>query len=391
VPCYLLGTISILVHHMRTLIAALLAFVTAAHAEDSGLLPGLVATPLLLPVSIAGNEVKLDSFVIRPDRQGRYPLVIMTGGTPSVASPKNLAGRSPIAFNRVAIAFAQRGYATITIMRRGYGLSSGGFAEELQQPCDYLPAVRNSGDDILAAITALRGEPWVEADHILLVGQSTGGLAVLAAAAANPSGVVGLLDFDGGRHSPSATGEPCGSDHLIDTVAALGRTARVPALWLYAENDRAYGPSLAQDMLRAYTAGGAPARLELLAPFDTDGHDLVYNAPLETWLPAVEPFLAELKLPTAPVITLPEPASLPPPADLSSLCQEGFANYLAYRNDAKAFATDISGGVCGVGKGRTAPEALNNAMSECQSVVRGKPVCHIYAVGQHLWAMEPLP
>jgi hypothetical protein len=43
----------------------------------------------------------------------------------------------------------------------------------------------------------------------------------------------------------------------------------------------------------------------------------------------VEPFLAELKLPTAPVITLPELASLPPPAGLSSLCQEGFANYLA--------------------------------------------------------------
>jgi dienelactone hydrolase len=374
---------------MRTLIAALLAFLTAAHAEDGGLLPGLVSTPLLLPVSIAGNEVKLDSYVIRPDRPGRFPLVIMTSGTPSVSSPKNLARRSPIVFNGAAIAFAQRGYATITIMRRGYGRSGGGFAENLEQPCDYLPAVRNSGDDILAAITALRGESWVEADHILLLGQSTGGLAVLAAAAANPSGVVGLLDFDGGRHSPSATGEPCGSDHLIGTVAALGRTARVPALWLYAENDQAYGPSLAQDMLTAYTAGGAPARLQLLPPFDTDGHDLVYAAPPETWLPAAESFLAELKLPTAPIITLPEPPSLPPPMGLSPLCQEGFATYLAYRNDAKAFAT--GGGACGVGRGRMAPEALDDAMSECESVAGGKPVCHIYAVGQHLWAMEPLP
>jgi len=374
---------------MRTLTAALLAFLTAAHAEDGGLLPGMLSTPLLLPVSIAGNEVKLDSYVIRPDRPGRFPLVIMTGGTPSVSSPKNLARRSPIVLNRAAIAFAQRGYATITIMRRGYGRSGGGFVENLEQPCDYLPAVRNSGDDIIAAITALRREPWVEADHILLLGQSTGGLAVLAAAAANPSGVVGLLDFDGGRHSPSATGEPCGSDHLVGTVAALGRTARVPALWLYAENDRAYGPSLAQDMLTAYTAGGAPARLQLLAPFDADGHDLVYVAPPEKWLPAAESFLTELKLPTAQIITLPEPASLPPPVGLSSLCQEGFANYLAYRNDAKAFAT--GGGACGAGRGRTAPEALDDAMSECESVAGGKPVCHIYAVGQHLWAMQPLP
>lgn len=367
---------------MRTLIAALLTFVTVAHAEDSGLLPGLVSAPLLLPVSIAGNDEMLDSYVIRPDRPGRFPLVIMTDGTPSVDTPTQLARRSPIAFNRAAIALAQRGYATITIMRRGFGLSGGVYSEKLQQACDYLPAVRNSGDDVLAAITELRHEPWVEADHILLLGQSTGGLAVLAAAAANPSGVVGLLNFDGGRHSRSISGEPCGSDHLISTVAALGRTARLPALWLYAENNRSYGPSLAQDMLMAYTAGGAPARLQLLAPFDADGHDLIYNAPPETWLPTAESFLAELELPTAQVITLPDLASFPAPTILGSICQEGFAAYLAYRSDAKAFATN-HGGSCGFGRGRTAHEALVEAISECQSAARGAGTCQIYAVGQH--------
>jgi dienelactone hydrolase len=290
---------------MRTLIAVLLSLVTVAHAEDGGLLPGLISAPLLMPVSIAGTDVMLDSYIVRPDRPGRFPLVIMVGGTPSVDTREQLAKRTPIAFNRAATALAQRGYATIAIMRRGFGLSGGGYSEELQQACDYLPAVRNSGDDILAAIATIRREPWVDPAHILLLGHSTGGLAVLAAATANPSGVVGLLNFDGGRHSRSMSGESCDSDHLISTVTALGRTARVPALWLYAENDRSYGPSLAQEMLMVYTAGGAPARLQLLAPFGTDGHDVILSAPAETWLPAVEPFLAELKLPTAPLITLP--------------------------------------------------------------------------------------
>ena len=58
---------------------------------DAGLLPGLISTPLLLPVSVAGNEVELDGYVIRPDRPGRFPLVIMTGGTPSVSSLRNLS------------------------------------------------------------------------------------------------------------------------------------------------------------------------------------------------------------------------------------------------------------------------------------------------------------
>jgi dienelactone hydrolase len=367
---------------MRILIAAFLSLITVAHADDAGLLPGLISAPLLLPVSIAGSDVTLDSYVVRPDRPGRLPLVVMVGGTPTVDSREQLARRSPIAFNRAAIALAQRGYATIAIMRRGFGLSDGGYSEKLQQACDYLPAVRNSGDDVLAAIATIGREPWADADRILLLGHSTGGLAVLAAAAANPRGVVGVLNFDGGRHSPSMSGEPCDSDHLISTVAVLGRTARLPALWLYAENDRSYGPSLAQEMLTAYTAGGAPARWQMLAAYAADGHDVILNAPAETWLPAVEPFLAELKLPTQPVITLPEPPTLASPPGLLPVCLQAFAGYVAYRNDAKAFAINQQGG-CGLGKGRTTREAQDQAISECQSRVRDT-VCQVYATGQRL-------
>ncbi|MDH2403219.1 hypothetical protein QCM77_25205 [Bradyrhizobium sp. SSUT18] len=108
--------------------------------------------------------------------------------------------------------------------------------------------------------------------------------------------MVGILNFDGGRHSMAKPGDACGPDRLVGTVEALGRTTRVPALWLYAENDQSYGPELAHQMLAAYTAGGAPARLHILPPFGTDGHDLIIRDVADTWLPTVEPFLAELKL-----------------------------------------------------------------------------------------------
>src|SRR5258708_37459647 len=114
--------------HVRVLIALLLSFVTVAHAEDSGLLPGLISTPMLLPVRISGRNLTLDSYVIRPDRPGRFPLVIMTHGTPSGwGEPffRNIARRTPTNFNTAAVALAQRGYATLSIMRRGFGLSGG--------------------------------------------------------------------------------------------------------------------------------------------------------------------------------------------------------------------------------------------------------------------------
>jgi dienelactone hydrolase len=202
-------------------IALCLLFSLAASAAGDRL---LLSTHLMLPVTISGSEVSLESFVVRPDHPGRFPLVVITHGTPSVdgdAFFREILNRSPVNYSKAAIAFAQRGYAVVTIMRRGVGRSGGGFSERLQEPRDYLPAVRVSAEDVTAAVASLRKEPWVDADHVILLGHSTGGLAVSAAAAENPAGVVGILNFDGGEHSVSASGRACEPDNLVGTMAAL--------------------------------------------------------------------------------------------------------------------------------------------------------------------------
>ena len=215
----------------------------------------------------------------------------------------------------------------------------------------------------------------------MLLGHSTGGLAVTAAAAENPAGVAAILNFDGGQHNTSSPGEPCKPDNLVDTFSALGRTARVPALWLYAENGSFYGPELANRMFEAYTAGGAPAQLRMLPPFGSNGHDLVTMAPADTWFPSVEPFLAGLDLPTVPIITLPDPTELPFPPGALPACQQSFTNYLAFRSDAKAFAVS-SQGTCGSAAGRTIDEAREKAMADCNT--KSQEMCRLYAIGQHL-------
>ncbi|GEP54336.1 alpha/beta hydrolase family protein [Reyranella soli] len=368
---------------MRILIVLFVLFTTAARAE--GLLQGLVSEPLSVPVTIAGSELSLDGYVIRPDRPGRFPLVIMVHGTPSVdgeAFFREAARRSPVTFNNAAVAFAQRGYAAVAIMRRGFGRSGGTYAEDLPRPCDFLPGVRTSAEDVLAAITSLRQEPWVDGDHVVLLGHSTGSLAVTAAAAENPAGVVAILNFDGGRHGRSGTGQACKPDSLVDAVAALGRTARVPTLWLYAENDRVYGPALARQMFDAYSAAGAPAQLRMLPPFGSNGHDLVTLAPADVWFPTVEPFLAGLGLPIVPIIALPPTSTLPAPPNALPACQEAFARYLIRRSDAKAFAI-ASQGSCSSALGRTVDEAQQKAMADCKAQPHGEG-CHLYAIGQDL-------
>ena len=372
---------------MRVLAFLLLLCAGAANAAEEAPLSGLIAAPLTVPVTIGGEQLTLEGYVVRPDQPGRFPLVIVVHGTPSVDGPEffhALVNRSPIAYNKALVAFAQRGYAAVAVMRRGFGRSGGTYVEALPTPCDYVPAVRVSAEDVTAVVASLRAEPWVDAEHVVLMGHSTGGLAVTAAAAMQPAGVVGVLNFDGGRHGRGASGDSCEDSRLVDVMATLGPEVHVPALWLYAENDRSYRPDLARRMFDAYVVGGAQAEFAQLPPFGTDGHDLVIEAPANLWLPAVETFLGRLGLPTAAKITLAPLSELAAPSNLAPVCRQVFARYSTFRWEAKAFAI-TSKGSCGSAAGRTVDEARARAMTDCQAHAHGDN-CSIYAVGQHLAA-----
>jgi hypothetical protein len=66
-------------------------------------------------------------------------------------------------------------------------------------------------------------------------------------------------------------------------------------------------------MFDAYMSAGAPAQLQFLPPYGTDGHALLLDAPTDIWWPAVSVFLASLNLPTSVVVELPAPSPLPAP------------------------------------------------------------------------------
>lgn len=156
----------------------------------------------MLPITLAdGSQVKLETMILRPDRPGRFPLILLVHGTipgTGEAFRAALARETPASLLNPALAFAQRGYAVASIMRRGFGHSEGRFAETLSGSCDdrdYLAVARIAAEDATGALAALRGELWVEADRVLLMGHSTGGFAVTAAAADNPAGVCSISCF----------------------------------------------------------------------------------------------------------------------------------------------------------------------------------------------------
>src|SRR5438093_304979 len=128
-----------------------------------------------------------------------------------------------------------------------------------------------------------------------VVGQSAGGFGAMALASLNPPGVRAIIVFSGGRggHAEGKPNNNCAPDRLVETVAEFGRTARIPMLWIYLENDTFFGPALSKRMYEAFRAAGGKVEYHLLPPFDDDGHYFVDSPKsIPIWAPIVTRFLA---------------------------------------------------------------------------------------------------
>ena len=110
---------------LRYMIALFVLSVCPANADSR--LAGLLEENLSLPITLSdGSQVRLESMVVRPDRPGRLPLVVLVHGTPRAvgdALGAAMAQQSPADLLGPAVAFAQHGYAAVSIMRRGFGRS----------------------------------------------------------------------------------------------------------------------------------------------------------------------------------------------------------------------------------------------------------------------------
>lgn len=264
--------------------------------------PGLISAPLPIPLK-DGSKYTLDAMVVWPDRPGRIPLALLTHGEPYDFSETR--AWMPKILLRPAVAFAQRGYAAVMFLRRGFGDSQGPYAES-HGPCgarNYLRAAQSSAADVLAMLSTLRADAWVDPERLLLVGQSRGGVAVTASAAQDPSGISGILSFAGGRGSLT-TDVLCQPELVFEMWRTFGRSVHVPSLWIFAENDQYFAPAIAREMFDVYRSAGAPAEFVAAPPLGADGHLLLCLVPPPVWWPLVSAFLERIHLPTRIVVPL---------------------------------------------------------------------------------------
>lgn len=103
-----------------------------------------------------------------------------------------------------------------------------------------------------------------------------------------------MIAFAAGRggHADSEPNRDCVPDRLVQAAGKFGRTARIPTLWLYAENDSYFAPGLSKRMAAAFKNAGGRADYRLLPAIGRDGHPLMESrAASKLWAPIVANFL----------------------------------------------------------------------------------------------------
>jgi dienelactone hydrolase len=327
------------------------------------------------------HQAMMETTVFQPNGPGPFPLLIINHGKDPGAP--NLQPRDR--FYHMAMAFVQRGYAVMVPMRQGFADSTGRYVEH---GCDMAANGYTQADDVMDALDYARAQPWVDRDHIVIAGQSYGGLATIALGTRELPGVRGLLNFAGGLRDD--TDRCAWRSSLVAAFAEYGANSKLPSLWMYGENDSLFGPELVARMHDAYVEAGGDARLVEYPPFKRDAHGMLASRDGEQiWLPEAEKFLKQIGMPTKVLYDVQEQPS-PPETHFAKLDDVDAVPFLstagraAYRDyltkmTPRAFAIAPNGSWCWAEEGED-PDA--RALATCSA--KSGQQCKLYSVDEHI-------
>jgi dienelactone hydrolase len=345
--------------------------VNTAHGAD------LREETVFIPKSMGLFDILLETQLYAPKAEGRYPLVVINHGK----AYGNPTFQKSGAFYGQALEFVKRGYVVIAPNRAGFSKSGGSY---LEGGCQFTSAGRLWADDVEVAIHYAQKLPYVDPTRIVVIGQSQGGLVTLALGARNMPGVLGIVNIAGGMRQDSCNGW---QTNLVSAFGSFGRTTKVPALFLYGDNDSYFAQPLPEELFEAYNAAGGHATLIDFGPFLDDSHKMFHlQEGLGIWVPAVERFFIALGLPFDVKTDLRHFGGGVDVEDLEALklydngnenVQTNYHRFL-WLSPPRAFAFSADGHY-GIGLGS---DAERNALANCQPHTQLK--CKLYAIDQRV-------
>jgi dienelactone hydrolase len=378
-------------------LAFALVLTSSAHAqlaaqEEGGAAPAQLAAELNEAIAkvkvtvqpIFGDPRTGEMIVthFKPQGAGPFPAVIMQHGR----SGTDRATPGRWRYLNIARYWTRRGFAVFVPTRLGYGDTGLEPDPEETGPCNakrYEVAAASTSVQARAAVEFAAAQSWVDKSKVILMGQSMGGFATIAAMEQKIPGVIAGINFaGGGGGDPVARREnPCGAFQLGSVFGSAGKAnaGTTPMLWLYAENDLYWGASLPKKWHEAYVSAGGKAQIQQFPPIGADGHSMIGTG-FALWRPVVDQFIATLgfaapKTPNAPAAT--DFAPLTDSGKLPLVKQEtkdtGYRRFLN-TDLPRAFAI----GPKGEWNFQSGEGAMTRALERCAATAKAD--CKLYAV-----------
>jgi dienelactone hydrolase len=228
-----------------------------------------------------------------PPKESR-PIAIVMHGRAADDIKRAAMGRATYKAN--AQWLVEQGFVVAVPTRIGYGVSGGEDAEDSGNCSgkNYPPAYQAAADQTMVVLRHMQQRPGVDKDRVVVIGQSFGGSTAITLAAMNPPGLKAAINFAGGGGGNPATqpGQPCAPSRLEKMFGNYGKTAHLPTLWIYTENDQWMGSKYPMQWHQAFVSAGGKGEFVLFGPNGKDGHGLFTQAP-EIWRPKVQAFLIQ--------------------------------------------------------------------------------------------------
>jgi dienelactone hydrolase len=236
------------------------------------------------------SVVYLEATVHRPEGTGPFPLVVLNHGTSIGVDGR----KTTYVWKKQSKFFVDRGYVVVIPMRKGYGKSEGRIITDTScKDADWYHIIEEDSLDVEKTIEFMKLQPYIRKDKIVVMGQSTGGAVSIAIGSKNIPGVVGVINFAGGRGF-SAQRTLCNQDSLIAAMGYFGEKFTVPSLWIYAENDKYFPPAISKQMYARFSEHGKNSKYILKPSFGNDGHAFFHKGEPAQWEKEVDEFLSQL-------------------------------------------------------------------------------------------------
>jgi len=237
-------------------------------------------------VVFQSGALQLHGFLWKPAGDGPFPAILWNHGSEKLPGSRPELGKF----------YTNHGYVFFIPHRRGQGRSPGPY---IQDQIAVAPTAARSNvqiatleaqvDDVLAALTYLEVQPFVNADRVAMSGCSYGGIETLLTGERKPH-ITALIPFAPGAESWRT------NTQLHDRLARAVSAATVPVFLIQAQNDYDLGPS--NVLTPAVLKHGPPSKGKIYPPYGTtheEGHAGFCSTATGVWGGDVLDFLAAVR------------------------------------------------------------------------------------------------